>query len=1303
MTDHEENRQQLLELIYGLLPSDEASELASRIGRDPELARAYAEMKEQTDLLASAVRVNVPPMPDFAAWKKLAQEEDRVERSRAAQGFVRTMQALTALAAAVLILVSGAAVMYSNSPPLAKATSNRSSDMADAVTSDNAVAAAPAAAMAAAIELEVSGPRVLSSEVSNRFAVSVRNELPIRDEAEISYNFISSEGETVAAGKQLANNGVARIALPAEKARPDLKLQVMAQQGRESAEVETPQLASAPPASVTSLSLDRPLVRGGDTLRWRSNTLTSQTQQPVNGPVEFEILDPYQQKVVGFDNQGETRDGVAASTWSLPRDAVAGNYSLIAKNAAGVADVTRFQVDPLAPPVWNARLQFARDYFEPGEEISASLQLNSPTGQPLANQKLQMRQIVAGRIVAEPQEIETKEDGQAEVKLRLAEIAAPNVTQHLYFSNADQSWAYAAPIPLEPQSVDVNFFPEGGTLVAGLSNRVFFHATDANGKPVELKGAVVNSRDEVVATTETEYRGRGQFDFIPLPQQNYRFTAALGDNQVVADLPPTSEAAVATLKVADSVVDADQPLEVEVVSRDADQRYGLAYYNNGALVTQQFFAVPQTLKSTRVRLDVPAEIAGAGEVTLYAADEAGQVTPLAERMVFRRPEKKLAIETDDLQTEYAANDHVNIKVATKDEAGQPAPAALGVAVVNESAFAHTLQDSPTLVASQLLTKRLQRPEELKDPQALLGDDPQSERQLDYVMATDGWRQFVKADAQDMFAQAPGNRQAVREEELARISEYAKLSSVPYNDAPSYELDEQPILLVKNKKIAAVRDFDKQTPVAAPVTATSSTGINLAPWALLAAFVTTLGLAVLVLMRSAGSPWFWGPSIAVTSLAAIALAVAQFAPLQSQRVMTSNPVAMQSVPDEDVAPMAPAPVDAQPTITASAMSAAGEAELEELSEEKASTYGGMKLDKNAATAQGSLLGNAADEGLTEATPVPEMIADPYGAEMDQEARKLAESRSAVRSRMQDRATPLAAPMEIAPAAEGMTPASPTPKLEAKPYGVAGEKTRQMRIGSDQSLAKKESTSRPAATMPSPAEEPAMESIEMSDLAGQSRFSMGDQKSNNLLGMSPERRGGAAAAAMEDELLMRNQAIGTAEYGLRQAASQQAGLAQQAQQMQIPNAAGGFGGGVQPNVGMGGVGAQQQAEQAPPLPMMMSRGAAPASKPAADAAQPGKQEAESFFYRAYAYGDPENQDKDGLASNQPAPETIYWAPLVQTDADGQATLSFQLPPTPGKYRITIDAVGDGRIGSVRNSFDTVPVSESATPPPTKKAGK
>ncbi len=56
------------------------------------------------------------------------------------------------------------------------------------------------------------------------------------------------------------------------------------------------------------------------------------------------------------------------------------------------------------------------------------------------------------------------------------------------------------------------------------------------------------------------------------------------------------------------------------------------------------------------------------------------------------------------------------------------------------------------------------------------------------------------------------------------------------------------------------------------------------------------------------------------------------------------------------------------------------------------------------------------------------------------------------------------------------------------------------------------------------------------------------------------------------------------------------------------------------------------------------------------------------------------KDNVASKPTAPPpSLYFNPNLETDANGVATVRFTMPATASEYRLLIDAIGQGRIGS------------------------
>jgi hypothetical protein len=51
---------------------------------------------------------------------------------------------------------------------------------------------------------------------------------------------------------------------------------------------------------------------------------------------------------------------------------------------------------------------------------------------------------------------------------------------------------------------------------------------------------------------------------------------------------------------------------------------------------------------------------------------------------------------------------------------------------------------------------------------------------------------------------------------------------------------------------------------------------------------------------------------------------------------------------------------------------------------------------------------------------------------------------------------------------------------------------------------------------------------------------------------------------------------------------------------------------------------------------------------------------------------------------ATETLYWHPCLSTGPDGRAEVRFVVPPQPGRFRVLVEAHGEGRIGSLALEF-------------------
>ena len=83
------------------------------------------------------------------------------------------------------------------------------------------------------------------------------------------------------------------------------------------------------------------------------------------------------------------------------------------------------------------------------------------------------------------------------------------------------------PLPPTEEAADKNnfriqFFPEGGRLIAGLTARVAFKAVDGQGQPIDVKGSIINKSKNIVTPFKSLNEGIGIFNLTPETNEQYK-------------------------------------------------------------------------------------------------------------------------------------------------------------------------------------------------------------------------------------------------------------------------------------------------------------------------------------------------------------------------------------------------------------------------------------------------------------------------------------------------------------------------------------------------------------------------------------------------------------------------------------------------------------------------------------------------------------------------------------------------------------------------------------------------------------
>ena len=757
--------QKMIEYLYGLLPDAEAKELAEKISSDPDVARAYSLARQDVELISQAAQLEAPQV----ALRK--PKRDVSVSADSAAGSSQAIHWAIGIAAALLVMVASAG--YFMRGPGRDALARKH------------------------VRMIVTGPAKFQPGVDNSYTVrttTIQGQ-PLAKVA-VEYTLLPPEHAKSAIplhyGSTKSNDqGEVFISIPAKLSiERGTRLELSAEHGSASSEVTT-SLDVRPKHFVTHLATDKPLYMPGETLRFRSLTLSRFGKRgDEEHMVEYELLDPGDAAVPDSQRSGLTRRGVGSGEIQIPAGAAGGPYTLIARSTVGGTfpeEKITINVRRYRPPRLKKELELTRDSYTPGDRVTADFAATRAEGGAVADAALQVIARVDGEVVFS-QSAKASDAGSYRIDFTLPEeIEIGDAQLVVIVDDGGTRETIAKPIEISLGKVNVEFFPEGGDLVAGLENRVYFVARDPLSKPMHVEGRVVDGDGKELASGTTSHEGMGRFAFTPAEGEDYTFELDKPANvKVMPVLPPVSATQSVVLATGEGVYDANSPLEFTVAASKAGVPHVVAAYCRGMQVGQSAFATVEAGHSLVKHLPVADAAGGVIRLTLF--DYSGpEPQPVAERLVYRKPSRVLNIQANTQSSRYAPGEKVAVDITVTNENDKPVSAAvLGASVVDDAVLSLAKQDNPNGKPSMpthfLLASEVENPEDLEDLNFYLSDEPDAAKSLDLLLGTQGWRRFVERSLEELLAEGGTGEQGASDEErtaqLERLVDLGAAGSPP---------------------------------------------------------------------------------------------------------------------------------------------------------------------------------------------------------------------------------------------------------------------------------------------------------------------------------------------------------------------------------------------------------------------------------------------------------------------------------------------------------------------------------------------
>lgn len=274
----------------------------------------------------------------------------------------------------------------------------------------------------------------------------------------------------------------------------------------------------------------------------------------------------------------------------------------------------------------------------------------------------------------------------------------------------------------QKEKLMVNFYPEGGHLIAGQKCTVAFEATDEDGEQQDVSGRVkVADRDITISTT---HQGRGVFT-VDVPE-DHRLTASFHwhNKDYTFDLPKAEKAGCALRldAVGDNLV-----ANISLSGLLAGREYGVAVLCRGVL--KHFETITGSTALTLDKAELPT-----GVNNLLVIDESGQL--LADRLFFvnHHDYGQQSIVIDEDKKTYEPFEQITLNFRAPADADH-----ISIAV-RDGATDEPSYDTGNMLTDLLLSSELKGFVPYPD-YYFEADDREHRQHLDLLLMVQGWRRY----------------------------------------------------------------------------------------------------------------------------------------------------------------------------------------------------------------------------------------------------------------------------------------------------------------------------------------------------------------------------------------------------------------------------------------------------------------------------------------------------------------------------------------------------------------------------------
>lgn len=277
---------------------------------------------------------------------------------------------------------------------------------------------------------------------------------------------------------------------------------------------------------------------------------------------------------------------------------------------------------------------------------------------------------------------------------------------------------------------DLQFLPESGNLIPGISNTVAFKCLDVNGKALDVSGIIYSNGDTQVGKFKTEHQGMGSFILAVEAGISYTAEILWKGVKLSYNLPTVNERAYGLHLVNESIDSLYFSIE-----KSTDQLEKLMILGHTRGISHFFTSGGIGQKTTKLTVAKNNFPTGITVFTLFAKNY-----PQAERLVYIEHNDQLIVHLETNEQQIGKRDKVELEVEITDQTGTPVMGSFSLNAFDT--FKEQSVDFNDNIQNYLLCSSELNGAVLQDGNFFDRQNPTYARNIDLLMLTNGWRRFT---------------------------------------------------------------------------------------------------------------------------------------------------------------------------------------------------------------------------------------------------------------------------------------------------------------------------------------------------------------------------------------------------------------------------------------------------------------------------------------------------------------------------------------------------------------------------------